>query len=62
MPVMNRSQATRRIRAYEVEEEMPASNIEALTDLGNSEIRRTASSHGIDLFLGKPIVFALKYT
>ncbi|KAM0340581.1 hypothetical protein ACHAPU_010418 [Fusarium lateritium] len=58
MPVMNGFEATRAIRASEVESDMPRCSIFALTGLASKDAQQEALLSGIDLFLTKPIQLA----
>lgn len=48
-------EATRRIRAFERQQNLPPAKILALTGLGSAEAQREALSSGCDLFLNKPV-------
>ena len=58
MPVMNGFEATRAIRASEVDDAIPRCNIFALTGLASKDAQQEALLSGIDLFLTKPIQLA----
>ncbi|KAK8876921.1 histidine kinase 4 [Apiospora arundinis] len=58
MPVMNGIEATRRIRDFERENNLPSTNVIALTGLASRDAQRDAKSAGIDIFLPKPVRFA----
>ncbi|RFN51906.1 atpase-like, ATP-binding domain protein [Fusarium flagelliforme] len=58
MPVMNGFEATRAIRASEVENAIPRCSIFALTGLASKDAQQEALLSGIDLFLTKPIQLA----
>ncbi|KAK7917407.1 hypothetical protein PG985_011015 [Apiospora marii] len=58
MPVMNGIEATRRIRDFERENNLPSTNVIALTGLASRDAQRDAKSAGIDIFLPKPVKFA----
>ncbi|KAK6843935.1 hypothetical protein PG987_004795 [Apiospora arundinis] len=58
MPIMNGIDATRRIREFENERQLPCTNIIALTGLASLDVQRDAESAGIDMFLPKPVRFA----
>lgn len=58
MPVMNGIEATRRIRDFERENNLPGTNVIALTGLASRDAQRDAKSAGIDIFLPKPVRFA----
>ncbi|KAJ4129164.1 hypothetical protein NW768_007699 [Fusarium equiseti] len=58
MPVMNGFEATRAIRASEVEDATPRCTIFALTGLASKDAQQEALLSGIDLFLTKPIQLA----
>ncbi|KAK6823562.1 hypothetical protein PG987_013819 [Apiospora arundinis] len=58
MPIMNGIDATRRIREFENERQLPCTNIIALTGLASLDVQRDAKSAGIDMFLPKPVRFA----
>ncbi|KAF4986941.1 hypothetical protein FGRMN_10613 [Fusarium graminum] len=58
MPVMNGFEATRAIRAHEVENDTPRCSIFALTGLASKDAQQEALLSGIDLFLTKPIQLA----
>ena len=58
MPVMNGIEATRRIRDFERENNLPNTNVIALTGLASRDAQRDAKSAGIDIFLPKPVRFA----
>ncbi|KAK8024413.1 hypothetical protein PG993_012479 [Apiospora rasikravindrae] len=58
MPVMNGIEATRRIRDFERENNLPSTNVIALTGLASRDAQRDAKSAGIDVFLPKPVSFA----
>jgi len=58
MPVMNGFEATRAIRASEVEDAIPRCSIFALTGLASKDAQQEALLSGIDLFLTKPIQLA----
>ncbi|KAK8099546.1 uncharacterized protein PG998_012787 [Apiospora kogelbergensis] len=58
MPVMNGIEATRRIRDFEREYNLPSTNVIALTGLASRDAQRDAKSAGIDIFLPKPVRFA----
>ncbi|KAF5668661.1 ATPase ATP-binding domain-containing protein [Fusarium heterosporum] len=58
MPVMNGFEATRAIRASEVESDIPRCSIFALTGLASKDAQQEALLSGIDLFLTKPIQLA----
>jgi CheY-like chemotaxis protein len=55
MPIMDGFCATRHIRKYEAENELPASTIVAVTGLASDSAQREAYSSGINLFLSKPV-------
>ncbi|KAK8102495.1 hypothetical protein PG984_015641 [Apiospora sp. TS-2023a] len=58
MPVMNGIEATRRIRDFERENNLPSTNVIALTGLASRDAQRDAKSAGIDIFLPKPVKFS----
>jgi CheY-like chemotaxis protein len=55
MPIMNGYVAAQKIRAYELEQNIPPTRIVALTGLGNVASEQEALASGIDLFLTKPV-------
>lgn len=55
MPVLNGFEASRQIREFEQKEGIEPATIIALTALGNTEAQIKAFSHGMDLFLTKPV-------
>lgn len=55
MPVMDGFEATRRIRAYECQEELQPVSIIALSGLASEDAQREAFGSGMDLFLSKPV-------
>ena len=55
MPVMDGTEAIRRIRQYERDNSLPRSQIVALTALGSNEAKQIALECGADLFLTKPV-------
>jgi CheY-like chemotaxis protein len=57
MPVMDGMTATRLIRNYEKEKELPPSHIIALTGLTSASARLEAWTSGVDDFLTKPVDF-----
>ncbi|KFA79180.1 hypothetical protein S40288_02384 [Stachybotrys chartarum IBT 40288] len=58
MPIMNGVDATRQIREFEQEHELPPTTVVALTGLASEDARRDAISAGVDIFLPKPVRFA----
>ena len=48
-------EASRAVRAFEREHNLPAVTIIALTALASEEVQREAFASGIDLFLTKPV-------
>lgn len=58
MPVMDGMEATRRIREFEEENNIPRTTIIALTGLASAQAQEDALSAGIDVFLPKPVKFA----
>jgi CheY-like chemotaxis protein len=57
MPVMDGMSATRAIREYERNSNMPKCSIIALTGLASSSAKLEAWSSGIDHFMTKPVNF-----
>jgi CheY-like chemotaxis protein len=57
MPVMDGMSATRAIREYERDNNMPRCSIVALTGLVSSSAKLEAWSSGIDHFMTKPVNF-----
>jgi CheY-like chemotaxis protein len=57
MPVMNGMDATREIRNLEQKRGQKPATIIALTGLASAEAQQEAFSHGINLFLTKPVGF-----
>ena len=55
MPVMDGFTATRKIRAYEKANNLPAAIIVALTGLGSAKAQQEAFASGVSLFLTKPV-------
>ncbi|KAM0561349.1 hypothetical protein ACHAPJ_003228 [Fusarium lateritium] len=55
MPVMDGFEATRRIRAFELQQGLRPALILALTGLASEEAQREATVSGLDLFLTKPV-------
>ncbi|KAK3624184.1 hypothetical protein LTR22_024090 [Elasticomyces elasticus] len=55
MPVLNGFEATRLIRAYELQHGLQPAHIIALTGLGSAGAQQEAFSSGVDLFLTKPV-------
>jgi CheY-like chemotaxis protein len=55
MPVMNGFDAAKHIRSYELENNLPAAIIVAVTGLASEESQREAYNIGINLFLSKPV-------
>lgn len=55
MPVMDGTEAIRKIRQYERDNSLPRSQIVALTALGSNEAKQIALECGADLFLTKPV-------
>lgn len=55
MPIMDGFEATRRIRAYERENQIKPSIIFALTGLASESAQQEAFGSGVDLFLTKPV-------
>lgn len=57
MPIMDGMTATRKIRAYELSNNLPRVTIIALTGLASASARFEALESGIDQFMTKPINF-----
>lgn len=57
MPVMDGMSATRAIREFERERNMPRCSIIALTGLASTSAKLEAWSSGIDHFMTKPVNF-----
>jgi CheY-like chemotaxis protein len=57
MPVMDGMSATRAIRQYEQEQNVPRSCIIALTGLVSASARLEALNAGVDHFMTKPVNF-----
>jgi DNA-binding response OmpR family regulator len=57
MPVMDGMSATRAIRHYEQEQNVPRSCIIALTGLASASARLEALNSGVDHFMTKPVNF-----
>ncbi|KAL1304634.1 hypothetical protein AAFC00_003598 [Neodothiora populina] len=57
MPVMNGMEATRRIREFEAEKELPRATVIALTGLASKSAQQEAESSGIDIYMPKPVKF-----
>ncbi|EEY19589.1 histidine kinase G7 [Verticillium alfalfae VaMs.102] len=55
MPVMDGFEATRRIRTFERERQLPPITIIALSGLASESAQDEAFVSGIDLFLTKPV-------
>lgn len=56
MPVMDGLAATRAIRRYELEEDLPVrSHIVALTGVASESAQQDAYNAGVDLFVSKPV-------
>jgi CheY-like chemotaxis protein len=55
MPVMDGFESTANIRAFERKNNLPATNIAALTGVTNEEARTTAYDAGVNKYLTKPI-------
>ncbi|RFU75524.1 hypothetical protein TARUN_6732, partial [Trichoderma arundinaceum] len=55
MPIMDGFEATRRIRAYERENQIKPAIIFALTGLASESAQQEAFGSGVDLFLTKPV-------
>jgi CheY-like chemotaxis protein len=55
MPIMDGFEATRRIRAYERENQLKPCVIFALTGLASESAQQEAFGSGVDLFLTKPV-------
>jgi CheY-like chemotaxis protein len=55
MPEMDGMEATRQIRAYERDHELPPVTIIALTGVASSEAQQEAHASGVNLFLIKPV-------
>lgn len=55
MPIMDGFEATRRIRAYERDNQIKPSIIFALTGLASESAQQEAFGSGVDLFLTKPV-------
>jgi CheY-like chemotaxis protein len=55
MPVMDGTEATRRIRQHERDNSLPRARIVALTALGSEEAKQLALDCGVDAFLTKPV-------
>ncbi|KAK1585410.1 hsp90-like protein [Colletotrichum navitas] len=55
MPIMDGFEATRRIRALEMEQGLTRCHIFALTGLASASAQQEAFASGIDLFLTKPV-------
>lgn len=55
MPVLNGFEATRAIRAFEKQHNLPATRIIALTGLGDAAAHQEAFASGVDFFLTKPV-------
>ncbi|KAK5730030.1 hypothetical protein LTR17_011433 [Elasticomyces elasticus] len=55
MPVLNGFEATRLIRAFELQNGLVPAHIIALTGLGSADAQQEAFSSGVDLFLTKPV-------
>lgn len=55
MPIMDGTEAIRKIRQYEREQALPRSWIVALTALGSKEAKDIAIACGADMFLTKPV-------
>jgi CheY-like chemotaxis protein len=57
MPVMDGMSATRAIREYEREHDLPRACVIALTGLASATARLEAWSSGVDHYVTKPINF-----
>lgn len=55
MPVMNGFEATRQIRYFEHQNQLPAVKIIALSGLASQAARDEATESGVNLFLTKPV-------
>ncbi|KAF2502985.1 hypothetical protein BU16DRAFT_521613 [Lophium mytilinum] len=55
MPIMDGFEATRNIREYERANQLPRSQIVALTGMGSASSQHEALNCGVDLFLTKPV-------
>lgn len=55
MPVMDGLEATRRIRALEHKNQLPAVSILALTGLSSDSVHQEALESGVDVYLTKPV-------
>lgn len=58
MPVMDGIEATKRIREMERENQLPPSNIIALTGLASADAQQDANSAGVNVYMPKPVRFA----
>jgi CheY-like chemotaxis protein len=58
MPVMDGLEATRQIRLFEAEKELPRTTIIALTGLASAQDQQDAIDAGVDMYLVKPVKFA----
>jgi CheY-like chemotaxis protein len=55
MPIMDGLQASRKIRDFERQQDIPPTIIVALTGAASAKSRQEASRSGVDLFLTKPV-------
>jgi CheY-like chemotaxis protein len=55
MPVMDGFESTAKIRAFERKNDLPPTNIAALTGVTSEEARNTAYDAGVNKYLTKPI-------
>jgi len=55
MPVMDGFESTAKIRAFERKNDLPATNVAALTGVTSEEARNTAYDAGVNKYLTKPI-------
>lgn len=57
MPVMNGLESTRRIRQFELSQELSPVKVIALTGLASAAVQKEAFGSGVDVFLTKPMRF-----
>jgi CheY-like chemotaxis protein len=58
MPVMDGLTSTKHIRKFEMDNNLPRSQIVALTGLASAQDQQDAYDAGVDTYLVKPVKFA----
>lgn len=55
MPVMDGLESARRIRQFELAQQLTSCKIIALTGLSGADVQQDAFASGVDLFLTRPV-------